>query len=254
MRLFVNLVTVTTLATFSLPLSAQSFSVHGDGNTDVFLPRPLTEGTWDIELTRNSRNDTAFLFWLRGTTPRLGAIFSGSRRITRTTIAACWWSWCHIVPENPGLVRSKLWIEPFLFDGRWTITFTKQGSDPDPEPPPPIYGPCTPTTDVLQFTGGYSVRMCWQASDGRTGQAKAGLWASGESGLLWFFERDNAEALVKVLDGCPINGYRWVFVAPVTDLGLSLRVTGPTGQTWDYTNSVGVTAPSRSDTNAFRCQ
>ena len=124
---------------------------------------------------------------------------------------------------------------------------------PDPEPPPPTYGPCSPTTDALQFTGGYRVRMCYVTPNGDTGQAKAGIWASGESGLLWFFNRDNAEALVKVLDGCTVNGYRWVFVAPVTDLGLSLRVTGPTGQTWDYTNSTGTTAPSRSDTRAFRC-
>ena len=125
--------------------------------------------------------------------------------------------------------------------------------DPTPEPPPPTYGPCTPTTDALQFNGGYRVRMCYVTPSGDTGQAQAGIWASGESGLLWFFNRDNAEALVKVLDGCAVNGYRWVFVAPVTDLGLSLRVTGPTGQTWDYTNSTGVTAPSRSDTRAFRC-
>lgn len=125
--------------------------------------------------------------------------------------------------------------------------------DPTPEPPPPTYGPCTPTTDALQFNGGYRVRMCYVTPSGDTGQARAGIWASGESGLLWFFNRDNAEALVKVLDGCAVNGYRWVFVAPVTDLGLSLRVTGPTGQTWDYTNSTGVTAPSRSDTRAFRC-
>ena len=145
-------------------------------------------------------------------------------------------------------------------DDEWSVRFRRLGNpvptpDPNPEPPsPPSNGPCTPTTDVLHFDGGYRVRMCYtNASGSARGQAKAGVWASGESGLLWFFERENAEALVKVLNGCPINGHRWVFVAPVTDLGLSLRITGPTGRTWNYTNSAGETAPTRADTRAFPC-
>ncbi len=114
-------------------------------------------------------------------------------------------------------------------------------------------GPCTPTSDVLQFDGGYRVRMCYITGEGETGQAQAGVWASSQSGILWFFSRENAEVLVKVLDGCEYNGHRWVFVAPVTDLGFELRVTGPDGDTWTHTNEAGTTAPTRSDTSAFRC-
>ncbi len=114
-------------------------------------------------------------------------------------------------------------------------------------------GPCTPTSDVLQFHGGYSVRMCYITGEGETGQAQAGVWASSQSGILWFFNRENAEVLVKVLDGCEYNGHRWVFVAPVTDLGFELRITGPDGDTWTHTNQAGTTASTRSDTSAFRC-
>ncbi len=114
-------------------------------------------------------------------------------------------------------------------------------------------GPCTPTSDVLQFDGGYRVRMCYITGEGETGQARAGVWASSQSGILWFFSRENAEVLVKVLDGCEYDGHRWVFVAPVTDLGFELRVTGPDGDTWTHTNEAGTTAPTRSDTSAFRC-
>ncbi len=114
-------------------------------------------------------------------------------------------------------------------------------------------GPCTPTSDVLQFDGDYRVRMCYITGEGETGQARAGVWASSQSGILWFFSRENAEVLVKVLDGCEHNGHRWVFVAPVTDLGFELRVTGPNGETWTHTNEAGTTAPTRSDTSAFRC-
>ena len=125
---------------------------------------------------------------------------------------------------------------------------------PDPDPEPPTYGPCLPTTDVLQFDGGYRVSMCYVTHQGETGQAKAGIWASSQSGILWFFSRENAEVLVKVLDGCRHNGHRWVFVAPVTDVGFELRVTGPRGKVWTHTNEVGTTALTKSDTSAFRCR
>lgn len=112
---------------------------------------------------------------------------------------------------------------------------------------------CTPTTTALRFDGGYEVSMCYRTPDGNVGEAKSGVWASAESGILWFFNRDNAEVLVKVLNGCSHNGYRWVFVAPVTDLEFNLWVTAPNGSRWVHSNRLGVTAATRSDTRAFSC-
>ncbi len=119
-------------------------------------------------------------------------------------------------------------------------------------PPPPTTG-CQPTTPVLLFDGGYTVSMCYRTPKGEVGQAKSGIWASSQSGLLWFFDRENAEVLVKVLDGCSINGYRWVYVAPVTDLEFNFRITAPNGKRWAYGNRQGRTAPTKSDIQAFRC-
>ncbi len=127
---------------------------------------------------------------------------------------------------------------------------------PDNPPAPPDPGPtsgCRPTTTALQFDGGYRVSMCYRTPQGEEGQARSGIWASGQAGLLWFFDRGNAEALVKVLDGCAHNGHRWVFVAPVTDLEFNLWVTGPNGERWTHSNQQGVTASTKSDTSAFRC-
>ncbi len=42
--------------------------------------------------------------------------------------------------------------------------------------------------------------------------------ATNESGLFWFFDDDNWEMLVKVLDGCGTNGHFWVFLAAATDV------------------------------------
>ena len=124
--------------------------------------------------------------------------------------------------------------------------------DPDPVPPPPTSG-CRPTTTALSFDGGYDVSMCYRTPAGDVGQAKSGVWASSQAGILWFFDRENAEVLVKVLDGCAINGHRWVFVAPVTDLEFNLWVTGPDGKRWTHSNRQGVTASSKSDQGAFSC-
>lgn len=125
--------------------------------------------------------------------------------------------------------------------------------DPDPDPPPPTSG-CRPTTTALRFDGGYDVSMCYRTPEGEESQAKSGVWASGQAGILWFFDRGNAEVLVKVLDGCAHNGHRWVFVAPVTDLEFNLWVTGPDGKSWTHSNRQGVTASTKSDTSAFPCR
>ena len=257
MRLFTRFVTVTILTTLSLPLSAQDpsdFTVSGQGREEVYLPHPITEGTWDVRLIQNSENDPIFGFQLRGTRPSLPGFLLEEWK-TENVLHACFWPWCHIIPEIT--LRSRIYVDPFLFQGRWSIRFTKRGANPPPDPPdpdpePPTDGTCTPTTDVLHFDD-YRVRMCYITGEGETGQAKAGVWSSSQSGILWFFDRENAEALVKVLDGCGHNGYRWVFVAPVTTLGFELRITAPSGETWTHTNQVNQTASAKSDTKAFRC-
>lgn len=134
-----------------------------------------------------------------------------------------------------------------------TAYFMRLSVDHEATTPPPPTARCTPTATLLQFDGDYEVSMCYRTPDGQVGQAKSGIWASGESGLLWFFSRDNAEVLVKVLDGCSHNGHRWVFVAPVTTLEFELLVTAPDGTTWRHGNLQGVTASTRSDTQAFKC-
>ena len=115
------------------------------------------------------------------------------------------------------------------------------------------YSDCTPTTTVLMFDGGYGVSLCYETAEGLVGEGRAGIWASGESGLMWFFSRENAEMLVKVLNGCAHNGYRWVFVAPVTDVAFNLHVTSSRGNRWIYRNRLGETAATSSEVAAFRC-
>ena len=110
---------------------------------------------------------------------------------------------------------------------------------------------------VLSLLGGYEISMCVEyLKDGETLGAEVRDYGldSKQSGVLYFFDRNNAEVLIKVLDACPVNGYRWVFVAPVTDLAFNLAVTPPDGGApWMHSNNLGQTAATAGDTKAFAC-
>ena len=47
---------------------------------------------------------------------------------------------------------------------------------------------------------------------------------TARSGDFWFFEPANIELVVKVLDGCAINGHYWVFAVGLTDVAVTMTV------------------------------
>lgn len=219
----------------------------------------------DLEL--NSGDVWVAVSWLRGTpssnTKLLAADEDGSggRQAfrARPNEAAEWNSWQ--ADTDPGVYGIRLAVnhpdpEPEPDPDPEPDPTPDPGPDPDPDAGPPTgegYTDCVPQTTPLVFDGGYNVRMCYETSEGTLGEGKAGVWASGQSGLLWFFTRDNAEVLIKVLDGCGFNNHRWVYVAPVTDLAFNLYVIDSQGNTWSHHNRLGDTASTRSDNEAFRC-
>ena len=61
--------------------------------------------------------------------------------------------------------------------------------------------------------------------------AGAGQWQfaqpvgiSDSSGYYWFFDAGNVEVLVKLVDGCAVNGHFWFFAAGLTNLGTTFVV------------------------------
>lgn len=74
-------------------------------------------------------------------------------------------------------------------------------------------------------------------------------------GLFWFFDATNPELLIKVLDGCGVNGHRWVFWSAGTTVGLDVRVTDTvTGVVKTYGNVDGRAAEPVVDVEAFVCE
>lgn len=113
---------------------------------------------------------------------------------------------------------------------------------------------CSPTPHALCLANGrFRAEATWQQVSGG-GQAFSGPPLPSTSGLFWFFSPSNLEMLVKVLDGCGVNGHFWVFAAATTNLGTTLTVTDTTNAAQrQYSNPTGRAAPTLADTSAFAC-
>lgn len=109
------------------------------------------------------------------------------------------------------------------------IVAAYEGSDPPPDtspvPDPDPDSPPDPTTLTLH-DGTFTVKLRYLAGDGAWHYARVvpDLELGESAGLFYFFDVDNVEVLVKVLDGCRINGSRWVYGSAATDLTYEVEV------------------------------
>jgi hypothetical protein len=114
-------------------------------------------------------------------------------------------------------------------------------------------GSCVPDAHTLCLNGGrFQVEVGWRNFLDVTGVASKVDVTADDSGLLWFFDSDNWEMLIKVLDGCGFNGHYWVFSAATTNVEYTLTVTDTeTGDVMEYTNPLGTAASATTDVEAF---
>ncbi|HEX6904479.1 MAG TPA: vanadium-dependent haloperoxidase [Thermoanaerobaculia bacterium] len=120
----------------------------------------------------------------------------------------------------------------------------------------PVVAPstCVANATTLCLNGGrFQVRAAWRSRTDH-GPAQA-LSQAGDSGQFFFFNDDNIELVVKVLDGCGTNQRYWVFASGLTDVEVLLTVTDTeTGRSRQYFNPLGKTFAPVTDTEAFACQ
>ena len=137
-----------------------------------------------------------------------------------------------------------------------------QNRDPAPVPPSLSAAGATVASTAASICAGepslclqrqrFRVEVIWSDEDGDDHAAQPAALGTGDSAILWFFDPANWEVLVKVLDGCAINGRYWVFAAALTDVAHTLRVTDTeTGDEVLYRHSAGALAPAIADTGAF---
>jgi ELWxxDGT repeat protein len=125
-------------------------------------------------------------------------------------------------------------------------------------PPPPVVtgrstkaAPCVASATRLCLNGGrFAVEVAWKDFSGHTGTGKA-VGLTGDTGYFWFFDDDNVELVLKVLDGRPVNDKFWVFYGALSNVEYTITVTDTeTGVVKTYRNPSGRLA-SVGDTGAF---
>jgi len=122
------------------------------------------------------------------------------------------------------------------------------------ETPVAAPGQCTAGERTLCLEKGrFRVRLDWETEDEKTGTGKA-MPLTGDTGLFWFFEPANIEIVIKVLDGCAVNGNRWVFAGGLTDVAVEMTVVdSQTGAARTYANRLGRPFRPIKDTTTFSC-
>jgi hypothetical protein len=116
----------------------------------------------------------------------------------------------------------------------------------------PSGGSCTQTDTRLCLNDSrFRVEATWTTRDGATGPGHRATLTS-DTGYFWFFNQANVEVVVKVLDGCGVNGHYWVFAGGLTDTRVRLTVTDTqTGVSKQYNNPQGTPFQPVQDTAAF---
>ncbi|HMB52353.1 MAG TPA: fibronectin type III domain-containing protein, partial [Thermoanaerobaculia bacterium] len=127
-------------------------------------------------------------------------------------------------------------------------SYSNPASARTPEGEPPA---CRGSNVLCLFGGRFSISVTWR--DQRSGEVGVGTAIPGadRSGYFWFFNQDNVELVVKVLDGRAVNGSFWVFYGGLSDVQYEITVRDEaTGQVRRYENAAGDVC-GNGDTGAF---
>ena len=119
--------------------------------------------------------------------------------------------------------------------------------------------PCDPEdANVLCLNEGrFEVTVDWATSDGGSGMGFAGDDLTDDTGYFWFFDPDNVEMVVKVLNSCELpaevsGGHFWVFAGGLTNVEVEMLVRDTeNGQGRLYRNPQSTPFQPIQDTQAF---
>ncbi len=110
---------------------------------------------------------------------------------------------------------------------------------------------CNSATTLCLISNRFQVTVNWTKTDGTTGIGTP-VKLTDESGYFWFFDPNNIELVVKVLNGCGLNDAYWVFAAGLTNVQVNWLVTDTlTGATFVGTNNQGSAFAPVQETRAF---
>ncbi len=116
-----------------------------------------------------------------------------------------------------------------------------------------VPGPGTGEVLVLG-NGRFRVEAAYRTAQGLSGAGHP-VQLTTDTGTFWFFNPDNLEMMLKVLNGCPVNEHFWVFAAGLTNVEVTITVTDAvTGDSKTYLNPLGTAFAPIQDTAALACE
>lgn len=133
-------------------------------------------------------------------------------------------------------------------------------ADDGDEPPPEDDPTCR--IDLACLGNGFTVSVEYKDPEsGLWYKAARQAYLGNDSAVFYFFNPDNAEVLVKVLNGCGVNQHWWVYSAPATDLLYRVTVWPPGQSASRWTSGEAVASETQgfswvsaiTDIAAFRC-
>ncbi len=124
------------------------------------------------------------------------------------------------------------------------------------EAPSPLQSfPRGDDTFLLLNNDRFKVSMTWETRQGAMGSGH-GIELTQDTGYFWFFNSNNVEVILKVLNACSANNRFWVFIGGLTNVKVDIRIEDTvSGQIKTYSNRLGVNFQPIQDTGAFAtCQ
>ena len=111
---------------------------------------------------------------------------------------------------------------------------------------------CTEDAQTLCLNGDrFQIRTTWRRPNGTTGEGMA-VELTPDTGYFWFFNEDNVEMVIKVIDACATRDHFWVFAGGLTNVEVTITVTDTqTENVKTYVNPLRTPFEPIQDTDAF---
>jgi hypothetical protein len=123
-------------------------------------------------------------------------------------------------PSPPPIAASR--VLPPLAEGSYTVNVRPGALNPPYETFSFNVGP---PRQALALRGSrFRVSLSRSGEPGGIPVPANAVKLTDQSGYFWFYDGDNVEVTVKILDGRALNGHFWVFAASMTDRPFTLQI------------------------------